>query len=379
MKSPYYATTSDANTAHRSDGTFDSYVPITPAKKINEIANTLKVRSAEAAVRKYIPEQLSFWPEDRRAIANELARSALFKCCDNRKPRTYFDNVSLFMLGEGSLTYKGEELRSKDEDLFVTLAHRARNLPSGKMVVRMTSSDICKMNNWRQDQRYYNDIFLSIQRMKGGVITVFSRRLAKALKCQRALDAGASNDELTRLHDELTEFEKSALSELPLDQKGEEIAGMMLSLISNEPTFTGATSIKDGIPQGNLAWEITLDKKLVSLLAKPYLTLVDFKARQALTASGKRLQAYFLSHKKPFPVKLRSLEKMLGLNFADLGALKFNIAAQLADLKAHQVIAGYNFTKSADGTDWLVTVVRNPERLQATDHASKIVKSDQND
>jgi hypothetical protein len=328
-------------------------------KKKGEVQDMLKARSAAAEVRKYVPQQLAFWSEDRRAIANELARSALFQCRDNRKPRAYFDNIQLFMLGEGALTYKGEELRSKDEDLFVTLAHRARDLPSGQMIVRLTSSDICKMNDWRQDQRYYNDIFLSIQRMKGGVITVFSRRLAKALKCQRAIDAGASDEELTRLHDELIAFEDSVSAVVPLDQKGEEVAGMMLSLISGEPTFTGATTIKDGVPQGNLSWEITLDKKLVSLFAKPYLTLVDFKARQALSATGKRLQAYFLSHKKPYAVKLRSLEKMLGLNFADLGALKFNLTSQFDDLMALGVIAGYEFAKAADGADWLVTVTRS--------------------
>lgn len=324
-----------------------------------DVTSKMKIRSAEAALRKYIPEQLTFWPEDRRAIANEIARSALFQCRDNRKPRIYFDNTSLFMLGEGALTYKGEELRTRDEDLFVTLAHRARDLLSGKMVVHMTNSDICKMNGWRQDQRYYNDIFLSIQRMKGGVITVFSRRLAKALKCQHALDAGASSEEMARLHDELVEFENSAGAELPLDQKGGEVAGMMLSLVSGEPMFTGATSVKNGVPQGNLSWEITLDKKLVSLFAKPYLTLVDFKARQALTSTGKRLQAYFLSHKQPHPVKLRSLEKMLGLNFNDLGALKFNLTAQFEDLKTQRVIAAFEFAKSGDGTDWLVTVKRN--------------------
>jgi|GEM_PF-3148982 len=328
-------------------------------KKMAEASNKLKVLSAEVQLRKYIPEQLSFWPEDRRAIANELARSALFSCRDHRKPRAYFDNIPLFMLGEGGMTYKGEELRSKDEDLFVTLAHCARELPSGKMVVHLTSSDICKMNEWPQDQRYYKEIFQSIQRMKGGILTLFSRRLTKVLKCQRALDAGASNEELTRLHDELAAFEESASFVVPLNKNGEEIAGMMLSFISGEPTFTGAKSIKEGIPQGNLSWEITLDKKLVSLFAKPYLTLVDFKARQALSATGKRLQAYFLSHKKPYPVKLRSLEKMLNLNFSDLGALKFNLTAQFEDLKKHCVITSYEFTKSADGSDWLVTVTRH--------------------
>lgn len=323
-----------------------------------DVSSKMKVRSAEASVRKYVPEQLSFWPEDRRAIANELARSALFQCRDNRKPRKFFDNENLFILGEGAITYKGEELRTKDEDIFVTFAHQARDLPSGKMIVKITSSNICKMNNWRQDQRYYDDIFLSIQRMKGGVVTVFSRRLAKAIKCQEAVDAGASNAELERLHDELAKFERSESSGMSLEEKGEEIAGMMLTLISGEPTFTGATSIKNRIPQGNLSWEITLDKKLVSLFAKPYLTLVDSKTRQVLTGTGKRLQAYFLSHKKPYGVKLRSLEKMLALNFGDLSALKFYLTQQLDDLKKHQVIQDYSYTKSADGEDWVVTVVR---------------------
>lgn len=339
-----------------------------PEKKHLHLINLdkLKVRTVDAIIRKYIPEQLSFWPEDRRAIANELARVALFRCGDNRKPRIYFDNAPVFMLGEGALTYTGEELRSKDEEIFVTLTHCARDLPSGKMVVRLTNSDICKMNDWPQDQRYYKIIFLSIQRMKAGVITVFSRRLAKVLKCQRALDASASSDELARLHNELIEFENSASCGLPLDQKGEEIAGMVLSLISGEPTFTGAKLIKDGIPQGNLNWEITLDKRLVSLFAKPYLTLVDFKARQALTAVGKRLQAYFLSHKKPHPVKLRSLERMLGLSFGDLGALKFNLTTQFETMKSIQVIENYFFTKSADEKDWLVTVIRNSPPPEST-------------
>jgi hypothetical protein len=311
-------------------------------KKRNEIADKIKVRSAEAQVRKYVPAQLSFWSEDHRAFANEIARSALFQCGDNRKPRKFFDNAPLFMLGEGTLTYKGEELRSRDEDVFEALAHRARDLPSGKMIVRLSSSDICKMNNWRQAQSYYNEIYLSIQRMKAGVITVFSRRLAKAIKCQRAIDAGEEDSSM-----------------LPIGKKEGEIGGMMLSLVGGEPTFVGGTSLKDEIPQGNLSWEITLDKKLVSLFARPYLTLVHINARQALKPIGKRLQAYFLSHKKPYPVKLRSLEKMLGIQFTDLFALKYALTTHFEDLKNNGVIANFEYTKSADNSDWLVLVTRH--------------------
>jgi hypothetical protein len=195
--------------------------------------------------------------------------------------------------------------------------------------------------------------------MKAGVITVFSRRLAKAIKCQRAIDAGASNEELISLHDELLAFEEEDSSMLPIGKKEGEIGGMMLSLVGGEPTFVGGTSLKDEIPQGNLSWEITLDKKLVSLFARPYLTLVHINARQALKPIGKRLQAYFLSHKKPYPVKLRSLEKMLGIQFTDLFALKYALTTHFEDLKNNGVIANFEYTKSADNSDWLVLVTRH--------------------
>ncbi len=328
------------------------------SKKLDAVNAKLKVRTAEAAIRKYVPEQLQFWPDDRRAIANELARCALFQCRNDNEAREYLDNVELYVLGEGSMTYKGEELRTKDEDLFVTLAHCARDLPSGKMVVRITSSEICRMNGWRQSQQYFNLIFQSVQRMKGGVITVFSRRLAKALKCQRALDAGASDTELAQLYDELEAFENAERSLLTLEEKGEEVGGIMVSLISGDPTFTGGKCVKDGIPQGSLSWEITLDKKLVSLFARPYLTLVDFQTRKELSGTGKRLQAYYLSHKKPLDVKLRNLEKMLGRKNKSLAALKFQIGEELEILKAKGDIEEFSFKKSADGTDWLVCVSR---------------------
>lgn len=334
-----------------------SFIPAAIARQ-NVINNKLKARSAEAAIRKFIPEQLQFWPDDRRAIANELARSALFQCRNDREPRAYLDNVELFVLGEGAMTYKGEELRTRDEDLFVTFAHCARDMPSGKMIVRITSSEICRMNGWRQAQPYYKLIFESIQRMKGGVITVFSKRLAKALKCQRALDAGASEAELAKLYDELEAFECADKSLLTLEEKGEEVGGVMVSLISGDPTFTGGNGVKDGIPQGNLSWEITLDKKLVSLFAQPYRTLVDFETRKELSGTGKRLQAYYLSHKKPHDVKLRNLERMLGRQNQSLAALKFQIAAELRILQEKGDIWEFDFKKSADGSDWLVSVVR---------------------
>lgn len=327
-------------------------------KKNSELLARAKSRSAASVIKQIVPGQLAFWSDDRRAIANELARSALIHCRDNRKQRKHYDNAQLFVLGEGSLTYTGEELRTRDEDILLTLAHCARDMESGKMVVKTTSSDICKLNNWRQDQRYYEEIFRSIQRMKGGVITVFSRRLAKSLKCQRALEAGASEEELGRLYDELKQFEDGDSGQIPLDQEGAEIAGMMMSLISGEPVFTGAKAVINGIPQGNLTWEITLDKKLVYLFAKPYLTYVNHQTRMKLSSTGKRLQSYFLSHQHPHPVLLRSLEAMCDLDYKKTTALKSKIAEELTELQKEGVIESFEFKRSADGKDWKACVVR---------------------
>jgi len=309
-------------------------------------------------MRTLVPSQLAFWPENQRAVANELARAALFLCRDNRKKREFFDNESLYVLGEGAITYKGEELRERDEDIWMSLTHCAREMSAGKLIVSVSSSDICKQNEWRQDQRYYDEIFKSIQRMKGGVIGVYSKRLAKALKYEKALQAKASDSELARLHDELRSAEERIAEGHEIHD--DELGGMMMSLISGDPTFTGAKSLKNNIPQGNLQWEIVLDKKIVSLFAKPFLTLVDNQIRQALSGTGKRLHTYFSSHQKPYPVKLRNLEKMLGLNFGQLNALKSNITSHLKQMQEEGAIYDYSFKKTVDDTDWLVTVNRYP-------------------
>ena len=329
-------------------------------KKSMELQEKLKARTAAADIRRYAPAQMAIWPEERRAIANELARSAIFHCGNSKKPRAIYDNAPLFMLGGGAMTYTGEELRGKDEDLFMTLAHCARDMSSGELLVKVTSSQICKLNGWALDQRYYDEIFRSIQRMKGGVITVFSKRLTKALKCQRAIEKGAAPEELAALYDELAEFERREALDLGLEDGDEEVTGMMISLISGNPVFTGAKSVKDGIPKGNLTWEIPMDKNMVALFAKPYLTHVGFEDRKSLSATGKRLQAYFLSHKNPHPVKLSSLAKMLNLHYADPAALKFNLNAEFENLRKLGLIE-FKFLKTADNKEWKVAVTRTDQ------------------
>jgi hypothetical protein len=276
--------------------------------------DTLVQRTAAAFMRKYTPVQLSFWPDERRAIANELARCALFRCGSTRKPRRLFDNESLYVLGNGKVTYTGEELRSLDEDVFLALVHAARRMPIDCLTIKLSNAQICRLTGRHQSRVYYNDIYRSIQRMKGGVITVFSARLTKALACERAREEGAAPEVLHRLYAELMEFERrEALKLLTPDDK---ITGVMMSLIDGDPIFTNAGPDIDNIPQGNLQWEVTLNKKMVMLFAEAYLTHMDFEARKELSPGARRLQCYFSSHRKPNDVLVSSLAQYVGLELS---------------------------------------------------------------
>lgn len=324
------------------------------------VTDKLKQRIAATQIDKYTPAQMAFWPEERRAIANELARSALFSCVDVRKPRRHFKSEKLFVLGSGAVTYTGEELRSNDEDIFLALAHAARALSSGNMTVRISNAHLCKLTGKRQMQHYYNEIFRSIERLKGGVITVYSGRLTKALACERAREEGAAPEVLARLYAELEEYERR--EEMGLLSPDDKLSGLMMSLIDGDPVFSGGSRVVDDIPQGNLSWEITLNRKLTTLFAESYLTLVDFEARKRLSAGARRLQAYFSSHRQPNAVLAESLAKMLRLEISKKDTPRV-IRRYLEELMTAGVLAKGELVDSRTGGK-LVQVTRAGQATQ---------------
>lgn len=319
------------------------------------VTDKLRQRSAVASIHKYTPVQLGFWPEERRAIANELARCALFRCGDKKRPRQQFSNEPLFVLGSGGVTYTGEELRGFDEDVFLGLIHAARSMPADSMVVKISNAQICTLTGRRQSQHYYTEIYRSIHRMKGGVITVLSARLTRALACQEAREEGASPEVLERLYAELADFDRREEQNLLLPS--DTYSGLMMSLIDGDAAFTNGNGKVDNIPQGNLQWSIQLNRKLVTLFADSYLTLIDFDARKDLSPGARRLQAYFCSHRKPNDVLVQSLSSYLGLevNKRDQARL---MQRYLDELVAAGVLASGVIVPAAEKGEKLVRVTR---------------------
>ena len=269
-----------------------------------------KANSAKNEMNRLAPLQMPYFHDLVRAMPNELTHCALFSCRDPRKPRLYYSNRPLYVLGQdATVTYTGEELRSFDEDIWLTLAQLAREQRAGEIIVRVSSAAICKLNGWVQQQGYYTKIYQSVQRLKGATLTVMSRRLTKSRAYEQARLAGASQEELARLYDELQAYSRG---EIAADSVG--VSGLMLSMVGDRVKFSGGTRTVDDIPQGNLDWEIPLDAEMVSLFAKPYLTLLSLDIRRKLSPAARRIHAYYMSHAQPYAVMVSSLAKLIDLD-----------------------------------------------------------------
>lgn len=66
------------------------------------------------------PQQMPLWPSGKRAVPNELARSALFTSSRQREPRAQIDGSAPIVSQAGfELRYSGQELRQDDLDLWL--------------------------------------------------------------------------------------------------------------------------------------------------------------------------------------------------------------------------------------------------------------------
>src|SRR5690554_6793973 len=63
--------------------------------------------------------QLPIWGDDRRGLPNEIVRSSLFNARNRNIQRQYLRAVEIAVIGDGSITYTGDELRQDDETVYM--------------------------------------------------------------------------------------------------------------------------------------------------------------------------------------------------------------------------------------------------------------------
>lgn len=208
------------------------------------------------------PKQLPHWDEWARAMPNELVRSALFQT-RRRGPRRYYEDESVLVLGDGEIKYRGEELRTTDEDVWLQILHLhvCSGLTLGEEPVQFTGYSFMKSIGWsrsasRPSQRCYLRLRASLSRLQATTVTVASRRLG-------------------------------------LDREGR-VREIAISLI-RKVTWT------DGY------CTVFLERELFGLFGDSYFTLLNWEKRKDLCPIEKKLYGYFCSHKRPFPVRVESL------------------------------------------------------------------------
>lgn len=225
-------------------------MPVTTNSLRNEVAALAdKVRSAR-------PAQLEIWPEEFRAQPNESARSALFTV--RRGKRRYYEGESIVVLGGGELRYRGQELRTDDEDVWLQITHLARVQPLEEWV-KFSPYSILKAIGWPTNGIHYKRLRVHLERLQATVLMVTSKRLGVTVS---------------------------------------------ISLVRR------FECVAEGKPLER--WRVWLEREMRMLFGSHSFTQLEWERRKALTPIAKRLMDFFSSHREPWPVKVDKLREMCG-------------------------------------------------------------------
>lgn len=205
--------------------------------------------------------QLPLWPEALRALPNEIVRSALFNARNRKQPRAYLKKAEILVIGEGRITYQGEELRQDDETVWLQLIHMAKEHPLGHPV-EFTPYSLCKAIGWTICNGSYERLRACLDRMQATSLAVYSKRLKE---------------------------------------------GVSLSMI---PVFAWQDENKQTLKK----YRVQVAPQLVELFGDVHYTQVEWSQRLALPDGiATWLHGYYASHREPFPIKLDTIKNGAGM------------------------------------------------------------------
>jgi hypothetical protein len=224
---------------------------------IQTILNRLKKEMESGP--KYLPD----WADpgtNNGATPNEIVRSALFTTRNRNQPRMYFKDEPVIITGGGFISYRGEELRQDDELVWLRLLQMSKGRQLGAPV-RFTPYSFLKSIGWRTNNWGYGHLRTCLSRMKA-----------------------------TAVH-------------LSSDRFGTVVVGLI--------DFFQYWDDDQNIPLA--AWEVQLSPVLSKLFSDQEFTLIDLRQRKSLPEGiATKLHSYWSSHKRPYPVKVETLQKLCG-------------------------------------------------------------------
>ena len=266
------------------------------AKPIDPILRALQEQ--ERVLRGEPASQMPLWPDTVRAIPNEPARSSLFTV--RRGTRRHMLDEVISVLGDGQITYRGEELRTEDQDVWLCLIHMSRAAPVGEPVA-FAPYALLKELQLPHNSKYYERLKTIISRLKATSVQITSNRL-------------------------------------------EETVGISMIQEFNYSTVKGSKE----------QWKVWLSPKILRLFSNEHFTRLHWNSRLKLTPVAKRLMDYFCSHKHPYPTKITALLTLVGSSATAMRTWRSMLRAALGELVVAQVLLSFEITAND-----MVVVKRN--------------------
>lgn len=209
--------------------------------------------------------RLPDWPDAHRVMPNEIIRSALFNVGNRNKPREILKNATIHTLGDGLITYSGEELRQDDEIVWLHLLNIVKKHKVNEKV-EFKPYTFLREIGWPTNSGGAERLCKSLDRMKFTSLAVSSKRLGQTVK---------------------------------------------VSLIRRFDSYDQHTQEK------YKTWKVWLEPQIIMLFEENYLTRLDWEVRKKLPSGiATKLQGYWSSHRDPFPEGMDRLISVCGASMS---------------------------------------------------------------
>jgi TrfA protein. len=243
--------------------------------------------------------QLPLWPEKVRGLPNALARSALFCAGTPKIPRENLKQKEIYSIKGITIHYTGEELRNDDdEDVFLQVTHLARLQPLGERV-EFSAHSMLKALRW---------------------------------------DTGSAG--YKRLRAVLTRLQATAV---------------MVSADGMERGYSG--SLLRSFAWDQARWSVELDPKIIRLFGSTQYTRLEWEQRMRLAPLAKKLHAYYVTHRDPYPLRVETIRDLCGSRIRELSQFRPTLRLALNRLVEVGFLESWNLDRTTDQ----VSVVRAPQ------------------
>jgi hypothetical protein len=244
-------------------------------------------------------KQLPLWPERVRGLPNALARSALFCAGTPKIPRENLKQKEIYSIKGITIHYTGEELRNDDdEDVFLQVTHLARLQPLGERV-EFSAHSMLKALRW---------------------------------------DTGSAG--YKRLRTVLTRLQATAV---------------MVSAEGMERGYSG--SLLRSFAWDKTRWSVEMDPKIICLFGTTQYTRLEWEQRMRLAPLAKKLHAYYVTHRDPYPLRVETIRDLCGSRIRELSQFRPTLRLALKRLVEVGFLTSWTLDKVTDQ----VSVVRAPQ------------------